>query len=70
MDAETPEWARKVRRRAYFLFGTSVVFYFFAYLNPFGTDFTQRFYLSVAAGLFTASLVLPVTAELTRRPSG
>ncbi len=53
--------ARRTRLAAYTLFAVSVFFYFLAFFNPYGTDFTSRFYLSVAAGLFTSSLVVVVT---------
>ena len=64
MDAKKTGYVRKVRRAAYSLFSMMILFYFLAFINPAGTDFTRSFYLSVAAGLFTSSLVIVVNAWL------
>jgi len=65
---ETVRYRRKLKRASFGLMSTAVVFYLIAAFFPIGPDWARTFYLSIAAGLLTSSLVVVVNGLLGPPP--
>ena len=68
VDPEMVRYRRKLLRASLVLTSAAVVFYLIAAFFPIGPDWARSFYLSIAAGLLTSSLVVVVNG-LLRSPS-